>query len=77
MLQGKKRLLPYWRASLVAQMVKNPPAMWETWFPSLHWEDPLEQGLSTQCSVLAWRTPADRGAWRGAVHGVTELDMTE
>ena len=45
--------------------------------PALGRKDPLEQGLSTHCSVLAWRTPADRGAWRGAVRGVTELDITE
>ena len=36
----------YW-ASLVAQLVKNPPAMWETWVPSLGWEDPLEEGMTT------------------------------
>ena len=40
-------------ASLVAQMVKNPPAMWETWVRSLGWEDPLEKGTATHSSILA------------------------
>ena len=44
-------------ASLVAQLVKNPPAMWETWVRSLGGEDPLEQGKATYSSILAWRTP--------------------
>ena len=41
--------------SLVAQSVKNPPAMWETWVRSLGWEDPLEEGRATHPSILAWR----------------------
>ena len=45
------------RASLVAQLVKNPPAMRETWVPSLGWEDPLEKGTATHPSILAWRNP--------------------
>ena len=44
-------------ASLVAQMVKNPHAMQETWVQSLGWEDPLEKGMATQSSTLAWRIP--------------------
>ena len=44
-------------ASLVAQLVKNPPAMQETWVRSLGWEDPLEKGKATHSSVLAWRIP--------------------
>ena len=44
-------------ASLVVQMVKNPPAMWEAWDRSLGWEDPLEEGMATHSSVLAWRIP--------------------
>ena len=44
-------------ASLVAQMVKNPPAMWETWVGSLGCEDPLEKGKGTNSSILAWRIP--------------------
>ena len=39
--------------SLVAQLVKNLPAMRETWVPSLGWEDPLEKGKATHCSILA------------------------
>ena len=45
------------RASLVPQMVKNPPAMREIWVPSLHWEDSLEEGMATHSSILAWRIP--------------------
>ena len=45
------------RASLVAQLVKNLPAMWETWVRSLGWEDPLEKGKATHSSILAWRIP--------------------
>ena len=46
------------RASLVAQLVMNLPAIWETWVPSLDWEDPLEQGTTTHSSILAWRIPS-------------------
>ena len=49
--------LQYSWASLVAQLVKNPPAMWETWVRSLGWEDPLEKGKATHFSILAWRIP--------------------
>ena len=56
----------------MAQKVKNPPVMWETWVRSLDWEDPLEEGMATHSSVLAWRIPMDRGAYRGTVHGVTK-----
>ena len=45
--------LQYSWTSLVAQLVKNPPAMWETWVQSLGWEDPLEKGAATHCSILA------------------------
>ena len=45
------------RPSLVAQLVKNPPAMWETWVPSLGWEEPREKGTATHSSILAWRIP--------------------
>ena len=44
-------------ASPVAQMVKNPPAMQKTWVRSLGWEDPLEEGMATHSSILAWRIP--------------------
>jgi len=43
--------------ALVAQLVKNPPAMQETWVQSLGWEDPLEKGKATHASILAWRIP--------------------
>ena len=59
-------------ASLVAQTVKNLPAMRETWVRSLGWEDPLEESVATHSSILAWRIPLDRGAWRATVHGVTK-----
>ena len=49
--------LQYSWASLVAQLVKNPPAMRETWVQSLHWEDPLEKEKATHSSILAWRIP--------------------
>ena len=49
--------LQYSWASLEAQLVKNLPAMWETWVRSLGWEDPLEKGKATHCSILAWRIP--------------------
>ena len=43
--------------SLVSKLVKNLPAMWETWVPSLGWEDPLEKGTATHSSILAWKIP--------------------
>ena len=49
--------LQYSRVSLVAQMVKNPPAMQETWVQSLGWEDLLENWMATHSSILAWRIP--------------------
>ena len=59
-------------ASLMAQAVKNLPALRETRVWSLGWEDPLEEGMATHSSILAWRIPMDRGAWRATVHGVTK-----
>ena len=47
-------------ASLVAQLVKNPPAMWETWVQSLGWEDPLEKEKATHSSILAWKSHGQR-----------------
>ena len=55
-------------------MVKNPPVMHEpqeTWVRSLGWEDPLEEGMATFSSIVAWRIPMDRGAWWATVHSVT------
>ena len=65
-------LYGYIWASPVAQMVKNPPAMWETWVCSLGWEDLLEKEMEAHSSILAWRIPMDRGAWWATVHGVTK-----
>ena len=60
-------------ASLVAQLVKNPPTMWETWVWPLGWEDPLEKGKATHSSILAWRIPWTLyNPW-----GCKESDMTE
>ena len=56
--------------SLVAYMVKNLPAMWETWVRSLGWEELPEDSTATHSSILAWRIPMDRGAWWATVHGV-------
>ena len=53
-------------ASLVAQLVQNPTAMWEAWVQSLGWEDPLEKGMATHSSILTWRIP-----WT-TEHGVTK-----
>ena len=59
-------------ASLEAQTVKNPPAMEETLVWSLRWEDSLEESMATHSSILAWRIPMDRGAWRAMVHGFSK-----
>ena len=63
--------------SLVAQTLKNAPAMPETWVQSLGWEDLPEKGMATHSSILAWRIPMDRGAWWATVHGVAESDRAE
>ena len=57
---------------LVAQMVKNPPAMQETWVRSLGWEYPLAEGMATHSSIPARRIPLDTGAWWATVHGVAK-----
>ena len=46
-----------WKFWIVAEMVKNLPAMQKTWVQSLGWEDPLEEGMATHSSILAWRIP--------------------
>ena len=56
----------------MAQVVKNPPAMQDTWLPSLGWEDPLEEGMATHSSILVWKIPMDRGAWWATVHGAAK-----
>ena len=58
-------------------MVKRLSAIQETQVQSLGWEDPLEKGMATHSSILAWRIPLDRGAWWAIVHGITESDTTE
>ena len=65
-------VLPQQRVFLVAQTVKNLPAMLETWVRSLGWEDPLEEGMAAHSTILAWRIPMDRGAWWATVRGVAE-----
>ena len=71
MLLGRKR-----GASLVAQSVKNLPAMQETWVQSLGPEDPLQKEMATHSSILAWKIPMDRGAWWVQSMGSQELDTT-
>ena len=66
--EGLGHTLQHSWASLVAQLVKNPPAMCETWVQSLGWEDPLEKRKATNSSILAWRIP-----W--IVHGVAKSQM--
>ena len=55
--EGMGYLLQYSWASLVAQLVNNPPAIWGTWVQSLGWEGPLEKGKAIHSSILAWRVP--------------------
>ena len=59
----------------MAQIVKNLPVMQETWVRSLGWEDPLEEGMATHSSILAWRNPMDRGAWWATAHGVPKSQI--
>ena len=69
--------LQYSWASLVAQVVKNLPAMRETWVQSLGWEDSPEEGMTTHSSVLAWRIPWTEEPGGCHLQGRTELDKTE
>ena len=69
--------LQYSWASLVAQMVKNLSAMQETWVQSLGWEDPLEKGMTTHSSILAWRIPWTEEPGRLQSMGSQRLDTTE
>ena len=61
--------LQYSWASLITQLAKNPPVMWETWILSLGWEEPLEKGKATHSNILVWRLYS---LW-----GRKKLDMTE
>ena len=72
----RAHMVPLW-SGMMAQMVKNPPAMWEAWVRYLDWEDSQKKGTATHSSILAWRIPTDRGAWWATVHWVTDLDTTE
>ena len=66
--------LQYSRASLAAQLVKNLPVMQKTWVRPLGWEDPLEEGMATHSSILAWRIPMTEELavpW-GAAHGTAK-----
>ena len=56
----------------MAQTVKNLPEVQENLVGSLGWEDPLEKGMATHSSILAWRIPMDQGAWQATVHGVSK-----
>ena len=59
-------------------MVKNLPAMWESWLQSLGQEDPLEKGMASHSSILAWRTPMDKRSLAGyRPWGHKESDLTE
>ena len=58
--------------SLVAQTVNNLPTVPETWVRSHGWEDPLEEAMATHSSILAWRIPMDKGAWRATDNGVAK-----
>ena len=60
-------------ASLVAQTVKNLPAVRETWVQSLGWEDPLEEGMATHSSILAWRIPQTEKAGRPQSFGLQRV----
>ena len=70
--EGKGYPLQYSWASFVDQLVKNLPAVWETWVQSLGWEDPLEKGKAVHSSILAWRIP-----WMYSLWGCKESDWTE
>ena len=56
----------------MSQLVKDLSAIWQTWVQFLGWEDPLEERLAAQSSILAWRIIMDRGTWWATVHGVSK-----
>ena len=56
----------------MAQIVKNLPAMQETWVQSLGWDNPLEKEMASQSGVLAWEIPMDKGAWQATAHEVAK-----
>ena len=59
----------------MAQMLKNLPAMQETWVKSLGWKDLLEEGMATHTSILVRRIPMDRKTWQATVYGVTKSQI--
>ena len=75
--EGIEAPLQYSCASLVAQMVENPLAMWETWVQSLGWKDPLEKRMATHSSILAWRIPWTEEPGRLQSMGRKKSDTTE
>ena len=64
------------QASLMDQIVKNPPTMQETWVQSLGWEDTPGKGMATHSSILAWRIPRTEELVGYSTWGLSELDMT-
>ena len=74
--EGNGNLHQYSWACLVAQMVKNPSALWETWVLSLGGEDPLEKEMGTHSSILAWRIPCTEEPGGLQSMGSKESDMT-
>ena len=61
----------------MAEMIKNLPAMWETWVQCLGWEDSSEKEMTTHSSILAWRIPWTEEPGRYSLWGCKELEMTE
>ena len=61
----------------MTQVVKHLPTMWETWAPSLGWEDPLEKKMGTHSNTLAWKIPGQKNLVGYSPRGPKELDMTE
>ena len=70
--QSNIHSIRYKWASLVTQIIKNPPAMPETRVQSLGWEDPLEKGMATYSSILAWRISMDK--WPGRLQSMTRKE---
>ena len=70
--EGKGYPLQYSWASLVAQLVENPPTMWKTWVQSLGQEGSLEKGMATRFSILAWEIPWMEEPGGATIHGVAK-----
>ena len=70
--EGISYPLLYSWASLVAQTIKNLPAMEEIWVRSLGWKDPQEEGMATHSSILAWSIPMDRESWLATLCGAAK-----